>query len=96
MAMFILYNVYCIFTKGYLRNKCNTSIDNIHFISYSVYCIFTQGYMRNKYLIYPLTAFILFQLVCILSQVRDKWRALVNAVKNLRVPQNAGKLHRVA
>ena len=27
-----------------------------------------------------------------LSQVRDMWRALVNAVKNLRVPQNVRKL----
>ena len=25
-----------------------------------------------------------------LARYRDRWRALVNAVKNLRVPQNAG------
>jgi hypothetical protein len=28
----------------------------------------------------------------VLSQDRDKWRVLVNAVINLWVPQNAGKL----
>ena len=27
-----------------------------------------------------------------LAQVRDRWRALVNAVMKLRVPQNTGKI----
>jgi hypothetical protein len=30
-----------------------------------------------------------------LAQDRDRWRVLVNAVKNLRVPQNAGESSRV-
>lgn len=31
----------------------------------------------------------------VLAEVRDKWRALVNEVMNLRLPQNAGKLSSV-
>jgi hypothetical protein len=27
-----------------------------------------------------------------LARVRDRWRALVNAIKNIRVPRNAWKL----